>query len=138
MTRSAAAPASRDDAGMERFAAEIATNVWRLRARAATLPAQMRSVTRHIESLSDTLTQAGVDVQDHLDMPFDPGLALTVVAYQPTPGINREQVIEAIRPSVYLHDRLIQKAEVIVGTPETPDAPEPALEPSKENGQAHG
>jgi hypothetical protein len=160
MVRTEAAPAGRNDpggnagddpggnagdnqgdpgaGGMERFAADIATAAWRLRARAASLPPEMRSLTRHIESLWDLLAQAGVDVRDHVDTPFDPGLALTVVAYQPTAGIDREQVVEAIRPSVYLRDRLIQKAEVIVGTPAEPGVPEPANAPTEENEQAHG
>jgi hypothetical protein len=102
----------------ERSVADIATSIWRLRGRAAALPGGMRSVTRHAESAWDALAQAGVEVRDHVNDPFDPGLALTVVAYQPTPGIDRDRVVEAIRPSIYLNDRLIQSAEVIVGTPE--------------------
>jgi len=102
----------------ERSVADIVTSIWRLRGRAAALPGGMRSVTRHAESAWDALAQAGVEVRDHVNDPFDPGLALTVVAYQPTPGIDRDRVVEAIRPSIYLNDRLIQSAEVIVGTPE--------------------
>jgi len=117
----AAEPAAQPDKGgglTERSVADIATSIWRLRGRAAALPGGMRSVTRHAESAWDALAQAGVEVRDHVNDPFDPGLALTVVAYQPTPGIDRDRVVEAIRPSIYLNDRLIQSAEVIVGTPE--------------------
>jgi hypothetical protein len=102
----------------ERSVADIATSIWRLRSRTMALPDGMRSVTRHAESAWDALAQAGVEIRDHVNDPFDPGLALTVVAYQPTPGIDRDRVVEAIRPSVYLDDRPIQTAEVIVGTPE--------------------
>jgi len=114
------APESKDkDGGLtERSVADIATSIWRLRGRTAALPDGMRSLARHAESAWDALAQAGVEVRDHVYDPFDPGLALTVVAYQPTPGIDRDRVVEAIRPSVYLNDRLIQSAEVIVGTPE--------------------
>lgn len=101
----------------ERSVADVATGVWRLRARMAALPEGTRSATRHVEMAWDALAQAGVEIRDHLHDPFDPGLSITVVAFQPTPGLAREQVIETIRPSVYLHDRVVQVAEVIVGTP---------------------
>lgn len=101
--------------------AEMATSIWRLQSRTAgaaegELP---RSVVRHIEKASDVLVAAGVEIQDHLHDPFDPGLALNVVAVQPTSGLQRETVIETIRPSVYLNDRPIQRGEIIVGTPDT-------------------
>lgn len=96
--------------------ADVATGLWRLRNR---MPADgNRSLVRQLDAAWDALTEAGVEVDDHMNDPFDAGLAISVVAYQPTPGLRREQVIEAIRPTVYLNDRAIQKAEVIVGTPE--------------------
>jgi hypothetical protein len=116
---SATAAEPEHDGGIaEHSVADIATSIWRLRGRTAALPDGMRSVARHAESAWDALAQAGIEVRDHRGDPFDPGLALTVVAYQPTPGIDRDRVVEAIRPSVYLNDRSIQVAEVIVGTPE--------------------
>ncbi|WP_131738738.1 hypothetical protein [Actinomadura roseirufa] len=111
----------------ERSLADVATSVWRLRVRTAGLPDGMRSTTRHVEKAWDALAQAGVEIKDHLNDPFDSGLSISVVAFQPTPGLERERVIETIRPSVYLGDRRIQMAEVIVGTPdsaaETPPLP---------------
>jgi hypothetical protein len=119
-TSTAAAAAEPGDGGgiAEQSVADIATSIWRLRGRLAAQPDGMRSVARHAESAWDALAQAGVEIRDHVNDPFDPGLALTVVAYQPTPGIDRDRVVEAIRPSIYLNDRPIQTAEVIVGTPE--------------------
>lgn len=125
-------PAAADDAGAgvgagaeepkaglsERSVADVATSIWRLRSRMAKLPEEMRSTTRYFEMAWDALTEAGVEIRDHLNDPFDSGLSLTVVAFQPAPGIERERVIETIRPSVYLNDRTIQTAEVIVGTPD--------------------
>jgi hypothetical protein len=101
----------------ERSVADVATSVWRLRARMTALPERTRSTMRHVEMAWDALEQAGVEIRDHLHEPFDPGLSINVVAFQPTPGLAREQVVETIRPSVYVHDRVVQLAEVIVGTP---------------------
>ncbi|MEV5409195.1 hypothetical protein AB0K60_10220 [Thermopolyspora sp. NPDC052614] len=108
----------------------MATGIWRMRNRVAAAPEETpRSVARHLEMTWDALIQAGVEIRDHVGEPFDLGLSLTVVAYQPTPGLAREQVIEAVRPSIYLGDRAIQTGEVIVGTPDSggdasPDADE--------------
>ena len=102
----------------ERSVADVATSIWRLRGRMAKLPDGTRSMTRHLEMAWDTLAEAGVETRDHLNDAYDSGLSLTVVAFQPVPGIDRERVIETIRPTVYLNDRAIQTAEVIVGTPE--------------------
>lgn len=100
--------------------ADVATNIWRLRSRMSALPDGMRSTTRHCEMAWDALAEAGVEIRDHLNEPYDSGLSLTVVAFQPTRGLERERVIETIRPSIYLHDKTIQTAEVIVGTPDPP------------------
>ncbi|MEU6035495.1 hypothetical protein ABZ801_08785 [Actinomadura sp. NPDC047616] len=109
-----------------RAAADVATSIWRLRGKLAESPVEPpRAVVRHLESAWDALAEAGVQVQDHLNAPFDSGLALTVVAFQPTPGLSREQVVETVRPSVYLHDRVVQRGEVIVGTPVPSDQPTP-------------
>ncbi|TYB44259.1 hypothetical protein [Actinomadura chibensis] len=100
--------------------ADVATCVWRLRARVARMDDPPRAVVHHVETAWDALADGGVEIKDHAGEPFDPGLAMSVAAYQPTPGLVREQVIETVRPGVYLGSRSIQLAEVIVGTPGTP------------------
>ena len=111
------------------FLAELGTGLWRLRQRmvqpgTGDPSEQLRWAYRHFEAVWDVLTQAGVEVQDHTGAPFDPGMALKVIAFQPTTGIEREMVTETIRPSMYYKGRSIQMGEVIVGTPETRDESE--------------
>lgn len=103
--------------------AAVATGLWRMRRRMVAPGsdeplAEMRAAYRHLESTWAALEQAGVEIQDPLGTPFDSGLSLRVVAFEPAPGIAREQVIETIRPSVYLDGQHVQVGEVIVGTPE--------------------
>lgn len=114
-------PSTPEVAGLgidESTVADVATSLWRLRRRFSTDDAP-RSTVRHLEAAWDALTGAGVEIRDHVNDPFDPGLLLNVVAYQPTVGLEREQVIEAIRPSVLFDDRVLQTGEVIVGTPDS-------------------
>jgi hypothetical protein len=106
-----------------RFAATVATGLWRMRNRMVEpgterpLP-EMRQVYRHFEATWDALAGAGIEVQSHDGDIADPGLSLSVVAYQPTPGLDRDRIVETIRPTVYLGGQIIQQGEVIVGTPQ--------------------
>ncbi|WP_026402405.1 hypothetical protein [Actinomadura rifamycini] len=106
-----------------RSLADVATSLWRLRARIERMDDPPRALVRHLESAWDAFADAGVEIKDHAGEPFDHGLAMSVAAYQPTPGLHREQIIETVRPGVYLDDRSIQMAEVIVGTPERTEEP---------------
>ena len=108
--------------------AAVATGLWRMRTKMVEpetglpLPG-MRPLYRHLEATWDALAAAGVEIQSLDGAAADPGLALSVVAYQPTPGLDRDRVVETIRPGVYRNSRVIQQGEVIVGTPagELPD-----------------
>jgi hypothetical protein len=105
------------------FLSDLANSAWDLRrittdVRTAETKPNMSKVARHVDRLWDCLEQAGLKIQDHLDQPFDSGQSLDVLAFQPTPGITREIVIETVRPTVYLQDCRLQMGQVIVGTPQ--------------------
>lgn len=112
--------------------AELVTGLWRIRRRLLAdgngePPEGQRAVFRHVESAWDVLAQKGIEVRDDVGARYVPGMALRVVAFQPTPGIQHEKVIESIRPSIFYRERLLQRGEVIVATPEnsTQAAPPP-------------
>lgn len=109
-----------------RLLCEVGTGLWRLRQKmfqpGTDRPLEeMRRAYRHLEFVWDALTQAGIEIQDHTDRPFDSGISLKVLAFQPTAGIGRERIIETIKPTIYFRNTRIQMGEVIVGTPERPD-----------------
>ncbi|HIW62411.1 MAG TPA: hypothetical protein H9881_08145 [Candidatus Stackebrandtia excrementipullorum] len=93
--------------------AEVATAVWRLHGKTGTDSA----VSRRVRAVVDALEQAGVVAHRYDGMAFDSGLSVRVLAFQPTNGLRREEIIETIRPGVSLHGESIQLGEVIVGTP---------------------
>ena len=45
-------------------------------------------------------------------------MSLKVLAFQPTPGLTRERIVETIKPTIYFADQTLQMGEVIVATPE--------------------
>lgn len=103
--------------------ADIATNLWRLRQKmlqpGTDLPLEeMRRAYRPFEAAWNSLLGAGIEVLDHTGNPFHSGLLLHVLAFEPTPGIVQETVIETVRPTVYYKQQLVQSGEVIVGVSE--------------------
>lgn len=102
--------------------ASIATNAWKAQNRLVDPKTgepheETKRIHRHIESILDSLGQIQVQVKDHTGEVFDYGLPLTVVTTQPTRGIDRERVIETIKPTVYWKQQMIQAGEVVIVTP---------------------
>jgi len=114
---------SQDDMEQIRLLANLGTGIWRLRQKmlepgTERPKEQFRREYRDVESIWDFLRQAGIEIKDHTGQPFDSGLVLKVLAFQPTPGVKRERVQETIKPTIYFKGRHIQVGEVIVDSPE--------------------
>lgn len=115
------------DPALAKVFASIATNVWRSKRRIVD-PAtgepreEMKRLYRHIEAIHDALCQADVQTLDLTGRTYDTGMALKVVSFEPTPGLQKEEIKETVTPSVLWHGRLIQMGEVIVGTPQLKDS----------------
>lgn len=103
--------------------ADVVTNLWRTTRKInigekSELSRSQRQAARHLQAVWEKLSEAGVEVQDHDGISFDPGLFLDVVAYEVHPGISKESVLETVQPSVYRGGRCIQIGQVIVAQPE--------------------
>jgi hypothetical protein len=100
----------------------LATQVWRTKVKmvdgATGEPREdMRRVYRHVEGALENLSQMGVTMNDWINEAYDPGLPVKVLTFQPMPGVTRDTVVEAIRPTVIWKDKILQLGEVIVGIP---------------------
>jgi len=108
----------------------LATQVWRAIGKTVD-PAtgepreEMKRVHRHIEGALDVLKQMGLSMNDWVKQPYDAGLPVKVLSFQPTPGLDRDTVLEAVRPTVIWKDRVLQLGEVVVGTPVTSEGRTP-------------
>jgi len=104
--------------------ADIATCLWRMRDKFKKiniddLPDEITKANRHLESIWDTLKSAKVEIRGHTNEKYVPGMALKVIAFQPTSSVQTEKIAETIKPSVFYKDILIQVGEVVVATPDT-------------------
>ena len=101
--------------------ATAVTNLWRAQRKltaAGERPSPRdRQASRYLRTCTEALADAGLVVQDHDGDVFNAGRAIEVLVYQENPALTAETVIETVRPSVYLHGRLVQMGQVIVGTP---------------------
>jgi hypothetical protein len=131
-----APPASHEE-DYARIVVNLANRLWTFRRQLMPQemtqpPEEVRRLHRAFERVWNALADAGVNIMDHTNDPFDAGISLVVLAFQPTPGINRETVIETLKPSVYFKNHPLQRGEVIVGTPEMRETPiSPTEEPEQ-------
>jgi hypothetical protein len=107
--------------------AELATGLWRIDKKTVyddtdVTQDSMRSVRRHVESTLDVLASGKVEIRDHTGEKYVTGMALKVIAFQPTVSIRVERIAETIKPSVFYKNQLIQRGEVIVEKPEVKQA----------------
>ncbi len=103
--------------------ADLVTHVWRAQSKMVDHQTgepreEMRRLYRHIEGAMETFRAMGLRISDWLGQPYDAGLPVKVISFQPTPDLVRDTVIEAVRPAVFWQDRLLQVGEVVVGIPQ--------------------
>jgi hypothetical protein len=106
----------------QKLLADVATGVWKLRQRMlqagrGDLPEGLRRAGRDVEALWTRLHEGGVEILDHTGEAYDPSRSLHVITFQPTGQIQKDQIIETIKPTVYYQQERIQVGEVIVGIP---------------------
>ncbi len=119
---------SESEEGLLDMAVDVGTLVWRIQRRLSDigdLPAELRRVSRDVESTWDALTQRGVEIKDHTGRDYDGGMALRVITSQPVAGLARQQIIETLKPTIYYRDKIIQMGEVILGVPEETETSKP-------------
>jgi hypothetical protein len=103
--------------------ADIATGIWRIKNKFSDvdingLPAEMKKAYRHIESTWDALVSAKIKIRGHDNEKYVAGMALNVIAFQPSSSVHTEIITETIKPSIFYNGQLIQMGDVIVETPE--------------------
>lgn len=102
--------------------ADLATGVWRARQKML-LPGsdqpqeELRKAFRPLDTTFHRLSQSGVEIIDRTHQPYAVGLGEKVIAFEPASGINRETIIETIKPAIYYQGQLLQQGEIIVGSP---------------------
>jgi hypothetical protein len=96
----------------------LALECWRIK---KLLP-EFQDNTKHlvlgnsVEKMLEALAKNGVEVEDPEGMEFRDGMTLDVALFEETPNLNagKKIISETLSPTVYIKDRVIQPAKVIV------------------------
>jgi hypothetical protein len=102
------------------FLARVAVNTWALRRKTMQMPesAESNALKVHVDAVHGALQEIGVEIQEYSSQPYYPGLSVEILAFQPSPGIERDTITSTIRPAILLDGQIIQRGQVIVATPE--------------------
>lgn len=104
-----------------KFIKKIANNVWKLHNKVFDADGEPKDgyskIYRSIEAIEDALKELGVTIKGHDGEAYDTGLAVNVVAWEKREGALREEIIETIKPTIRLGDKLLQWADVVAVTP---------------------
>jgi molecular chaperone GrpE (heat shock protein) len=85
--------------------------------------AEMKRPYMTVRRLAEQLAQAGVEAIEYENEPFDDGLAMDVLAWEPTEGATEDYILETSRPAIIWRGRRIQQAQVVVATPTSTKGP---------------
>jgi hypothetical protein len=144
---------------MAGFLVDLGTGIWRIRRKIeglSRMPREIRDALYSLESMWMSMSEGGVEIVDHIGtMPAEREAVVGEV--RDMPGLTREQVIDAVKPTILLRGEVVQTGEVVVGRPASPsgvsvshppesrepepetpaeavfESPEPAEEPAAED-----
>ncbi|ACZ18498.1 hypothetical protein [Thermanaerovibrio acidaminovorans] len=109
----------RDKRDLARFLAELGTGVWRVKKKVEAMkrvPKEIKEAIFALESTWESMASQGVQLIDHVgEVPL--GMVPKVVQVVQVPGLEREMIVEALRPTIMLKGEVIQVGEVILGRP---------------------
>lgn len=102
---------------------EIAIHAWRMHRRMTDrmtkeVKEEHKAMHRSVAGILEALTRMGFTLRDREGEFYDYGLPEKVVAAEKRVGINREMVVETIRPSIMYGDQLLKPGEIVIAVPE--------------------
>ena len=107
------------------FISSLAIEIWRLEKRFEKVKDDMTkgeksgitSISDQIQRIKDVLKKQEVEICEHTGTAYNDGLSLKVLHIEEIDGLHegKMQIIETIKPSVYLKGKVIFLGEVIVG-----------------------
>ena len=102
----------------------IAINAWRAKRRMVCdngePTTEAKKYYRPVEGILNALAELGVVTKDYTGEPYDAGMAVRAIAFDPTDSVDREVINETVTPSLFWNGRFIHMGEVVVATPRTP------------------
>lgn len=108
-----------DKMHMAHFLVDLGTGIWRIRRKIEGLtrmPKEIRDALYSLESTWMSMSEGGVQIVDHIGT-IPSRSEAKIVEVRDIPNLPREQVVDAIRPTILLKGEVIQLGEVVMGRP---------------------
>ncbi len=124
---------------MAHFLIDLGTGIWRIRRKVGgmkRMPKELKEAMFSLESTWNSMAEGGVEIIDHIGT-IPPAKEARVVDVREVAGLESEQVIDAILPTITLHGEVVQMGEVIMGRPAAlPELHEELSRPQAGEGEA--
>lgn len=108
---------------LKKFLCTLAIEIWRLHRKVERLnsnitPDDQAGLSFSVNRLESGLRDIGLECREYTNQPYDAGMQLTVLAYEPHEGVhgNREIIHQTVSPSVFFGGQLLQQGEVVVSS----------------------
>ena len=100
----------------------LGTEIWRARGKLprngeGTDARGLRLVETSLDKMAGALESLGLRHDDPSGRTWDERDPVKVLVFEETPGLTRPQVIEVVKPTLYLGESLLSAGEVVVGVP---------------------
>ncbi len=108
-----------DVRNMAQFLVDLGTGIWRIRNKIGglkRLPKELKDALYSLESTWESMAEGGVQIVDHVgEVPS--GMVPRIVEIRDVEGLEREQVVETLKPTITLKGEVIQVGDVVLGRP---------------------
>ena len=107
---------------MANFLVDLGTGIWRIRRKIeglSRMPREIRDAMYSLESMWSSMSEGGVEIVDHIGT-IPSAREANIVETVEVQGLAREQVIDAVKPTILLRGEIVQLGEVVMGRPASP------------------
>ena len=104
---------------MAQFLVDLGTGIWRIRRKVGgmkRMPKELKEAMFSLESTWNSMAEGGVEIVDHIGT-IPSNKEAKVMDVREVAGLESEQVIDAILPTITLRGEVVQMGEVIMGRP---------------------
>ncbi|MDO8682324.1 MAG: hypothetical protein Q7N50_02425 [Armatimonadota bacterium] len=101
----------------------VAIETWRMkrklqRAQDTSGQVDVRGIQVSLDRMESGLREFGIECKDHTNQPYDGGMSLSVLAFEPSadPDARKDMITQTISPSVFIGGQLKRQGEVVVAS----------------------
>ncbi|MDR0765274.1 MAG: hypothetical protein LBE65_06775 [Synergistaceae bacterium] len=107
-------------ARMVDFLVDLGTGIWWIGRKMdglSRMPREIRDALYALESMWAAMSRDGVEIVDHIGGTPPSEREAKIAEVREIPGLTREQVVDAMKPTIIFNGEIVQMGEIVVGRP---------------------